>query len=71
MIMQKRQLKLKDNGIKVFTVGFALRDKGKKFLEGDKDNSENYPELHLKVVHLMRIMQMTLLKFLRQSKNSY
>ena len=35
--------KLKDNGIKVFTVGFALSDKGKKFLEGDKDNSENYP----------------------------
>ena len=35
--------KLKDNGIKVFTVGFALSDKGQKFLAGDKDNPKKYP----------------------------
>lgn len=34
---------LKNKGIKVFTVGFALREKGQKFLAGDKNNSKNYP----------------------------
>lgn len=34
---------LKDKGIKVFTVGFALGDKGQKFLAGDKNDPEKYP----------------------------
>ena len=34
---------LKDKGIKVFTVGFALSEKGQKFLAGDENNSTNYP----------------------------
>lgn len=40
---EKAAKKLRENGIKVFTVGFALSDKGKKFLAGDKTDSENYP----------------------------
>ena len=34
---------LKDKGIKVFTVGFALSERGQKFLAGDKNDSKNYP----------------------------
>lgn len=34
---------LKDKGIKVFKVGFALSKKGQKFLAGDKKDSTNYP----------------------------
>lgn len=34
---------LKDKGIKVFTVGFALSERGQKFLAGDEKDSKNYP----------------------------
>lgn len=34
---------LKDKGIKVFTVGFALREKGQKFLAGDEYDLTKYP----------------------------
>ena len=34
---------LKDKGIKVFTVGFALGTNGQKFLAGDEKDSKNYP----------------------------
>lgn len=40
---EKAAKALKDKGIKVFTVGFALSEKGQKFLAGDKNNSTNYP----------------------------
>lgn len=40
---EKAAKALKDKGIKVFTVGFALGDKGQKFLAGDKNDPENYP----------------------------
>lgn len=34
---------LKDKGIKVFTVGFALGTNGQKFLAGDENDSNKYP----------------------------
>lgn len=34
---------LKDKGIKVFTVGFALSERGQKFLAGDKNDLTKYP----------------------------
>ena len=34
---------LKDKGIKVFTVGFALGKNGQKFLAGDENDSNKYP----------------------------
>lgn len=34
---------LKDKGIKVFTVGFALSEKGQKFLAGDEYDLTKYP----------------------------
>lgn len=40
---EKAAKELKDKGIKVFTVGFALSERGQKFLAGDKDDSTNYP----------------------------
>ena len=40
---EKAAKELKDKGIKVFTVGFALSEKGQKFLAGDKKDSTNYP----------------------------
>lgn len=40
---EKAAKALKDKGIKVFTVGFALGDKGQKFLAGDKNDPEKYP----------------------------
>lgn len=40
---EKAAKALKDKGIKVFTVGFALSKKGQKFLAGDKKDSTNYP----------------------------
>lgn len=40
---EKAAKALKDKGIKVFTVGFALSKKGQKFLAGDKKDSINYP----------------------------
>lgn len=40
---EKAAKALKDKGIKVFTVGFALSERGQKFLAGDKDDSTNYP----------------------------
>lgn len=40
---EKAAKALKDKGIKVFTVGFALSEKGQKFLAGDKNDSTNYP----------------------------
>ena len=40
---EKAAKALKDKGIKVFTVGFALSERGQKFLAGDKNNSTNYP----------------------------
>lgn len=40
---EKAAKALKDKGIKVFTVGFALSERGQKFLAGDKNDSTNYP----------------------------
>lgn len=40
---EKAAKELKDKGIKVFTVGFALSEGGQKFLAGDKNDSTNYP----------------------------
>lgn len=40
---EKAAKALKDKGIKVFTVGFALSKSGQKFLAGDENNSTNYP----------------------------
>lgn len=40
---EKAAKALKDKGIKVFTVGFALSESGQKFLAGDENNSTNYP----------------------------
>lgn len=40
---EKAAKALKDKGIKVFTVGFALSERGQKFLAGDENNSTNYP----------------------------
>lgn len=40
---EKAAKALKDKGIKVFTVGFALSERGQKFLAGDEKDSKNYP----------------------------
>lgn len=40
---EKAAKELKDKGIKVFTVGFALSERGQKFLAGDENDSTNYP----------------------------
>lgn len=40
---EKAAKALKGKGIKVFTVGFALSERGQKFLAGDEKDSKNYP----------------------------
>lgn len=59
---------LKDKGIKVFTVGFALGDKGQKFLAGDKNDPEKYPGNASEGCAFNADNAENLLKFLRKSK---